>query len=207
MSVKEFFTNPKMLLLLLGTAGSWFLFDYAYYGNTLSLPVILSNVSPTATLEGKLWMTLGIFVVFAVPGYVLAVWKMDRVGHRRLQVIGFTVMALSFFTLSAFAGLTTTVAPFLGIFGLSYFFTEFGPNTTTFVLPSEVFPVEMRTTGHGIAAGIGKLGAFVGVFLVPTLDTRYGLRTMLVIAGCAAVAGFGLSFLLPEPARQSLDEI
>jgi len=32
------------------------------------------------------------------------------------------------------------VAPFLAIFGLSYFFVEFGPNMTTFVLPSEVFP-------------------------------------------------------------------
>jgi hypothetical protein len=37
-----------MLKLLLGTAGAWFLFDYAYYGNTLSLPAILKEVNPTA---------------------------------------------------------------------------------------------------------------------------------------------------------------
>ena len=120
-----------------------------------------------------------IFVVFAVPGYLLAVWKMDRIGHRRLQFIGFAVMALCFIVLAAVPVLTQEVAPFIAIFGLSYFFTEFGPNTTTFVLPSEVFPVSMRTTGHGIAAGIGKLGAFVGVFLVPQLQNTSAFEDCL----------------------------
>ena len=179
MGIKEFFGSRRMLLLLLGTAGSWFLFDYAYYGNTLSLPAILKQVDSTASLETKLLWTLGLFVLFAVPGYVLAVMKMDRIGHRRLQFIGFGVMAAAFLTLAAFAQLTTMIVPFLAIFGLSYFFVQFGPNMTTFVLPSEVFPVSMRTTGHGIAAGIGKLGAFFGVFLVPQLQKHYGLRGML----------------------------
>src|ERR1019366_9241529 len=78
MGLKEFLTNPRMLVLLLGTAGSWFLFDYAYYGNTLSLPAILKQVDPHASLVSKLAWTLGMFVVFALPGYALAVAKMDR---------------------------------------------------------------------------------------------------------------------------------
>jgi PHS family inorganic phosphate transporter-like MFS transporter len=207
MGVKEFFQSRRMLVLLLGTAGSWFLFDYAYYGNTLSLPAILKQVDSTATLETKLLWTLGLFVVFAVPGYALAVMKMDQIGHRRLQFIGFGVMAAAFFTLAGFAHLTTMIVPFLAIFGLSYFFVQFGPNMTTFVLPSEVFPVSMRTTGHGIAAGIGKLGAFLGVFLVPQLQKHYGLRGMLFIAGAAAVLGFVLTSVLPEPARRSLEDM
>jgi MFS transporter, PHS family, inorganic phosphate transporter len=203
----QFLRNRRMVTLLLGTAGSWFLFDYAYYGNTLSLPVILKAVDSTASLEAKLLWTLGIFVVFAVPGYLMAVLFMDRIGHRRLQFLGFGVMAVAFFTLAAFKGLTTTVIPFLLIFGLSYFFVEFGPNVTTFVLPSEVFPTSMRTTGHGIAAGVGKLGAFIGVFLVPQLDNRYGLRGMLTVAGAAAVLGFALTRVLPEPARRNLEDM
>jgi len=143
-----------------------FLFDYAYYGNTLSLPAILKDVNPAASLETKLLWSLGMFVIFAVPGYLLAVTKMDRIGHRKLQFIGFSVMAVCFLVLAIVPALTQYVAPFLAILGLSYFFIQFGPNMTTFVLPSEVFPVSMRTTGHGVAAGIGKLGAFVGVFLV-----------------------------------------
>jgi PHS family inorganic phosphate transporter-like MFS transporter len=137
----------------------------------------------------------------------VAVMTMDRIGHRRLQFIGFGVMAAAFLTLAAFAHLTTMVVPFLAIFGLSYFFIEFGPNMTTFVLPSEVFPVSMRTTGHGIAAGIGKLGAFVGVFLVPQLQKHVGLRGMLTIAGVAAILGFALTRILPEPARRTLEDM
>ncbi len=207
LGLRQFLTNRRMLLLLIGTAGSWFLFDYAYYGNTLSLPVILKEVDSTASLETKLLWTLGMFLVFAVPGYVIAVMTMDRIGHRRLQFLGFAVMAATFLTLAAFEHLTTMVMPFLAIFGLSYFFVEFGPNMTTFVLPSEVFPVSMRTTGHGIAAGVGKLGAFLGVFLVPQLQAHFGLRGMLTIAGIAAILGFALTSILPEPARQNLEDI
>jgi MFS transporter, PHS family, inorganic phosphate transporter len=207
MGLREFLVNPKMIALMFGTAGSWFLFDYAYYGNTLSLPSILSEVSPNATLVTKLMLTLALFVIFAVPGYLLAVWKMDKIGHRRLQFIGFAVMALCFLLLATFPALTIHVIPFVAIFGLSYFFTEFGPNTTTFVLPSEVFPVNMRTTGHGFAAGIGKLGAFAGVFLVPELETHIGLRGLLLVAGIAAVLGFALTRILPEPSGRTLEEI
>ena len=207
MSLRTFLTDRRMLKLLLGTAGTWFLFDYAYYGNTLSLPVILEKVSPNATLQTKLLWTLGLFIIFALPGYLLAVAKMDRIGHRRLQFIGFAIMAICFIVLAAVPALTTMIVPFLAIFGVSYFFVQFGPNTTTFVLPSEVFPVSQRTTGHGIAAGIGKLGAFAGVFLVPTLETRFGLRGMLLVAGCAAILGFLLTKVLPEPARRTLEEI
>ena len=207
LSLRGFLRNRRMLRLILGTAGSWFLFDYAYYGNTISLPSILLKVSPNATIESKLWFSLIIFVVFALPGYALAVWKIDKVGHRRLQLIGFMIMAACFLVLGAIPELTASIVPFIGIFGFSYLFTEFGPNTTTFVLPSELFPVEMRTTGHGIAAGIGKFGAFVGVFLVPQLQDRIGLRGMLVVAGAAALLGALLTMTLPEPSQRSLDEV
>ena len=207
MTLSQFLRSGRMLKLMLGTAGTWFLFDYAYYGNTLSLPTILKDVSPHASVEMKLLLSLGLFVVFALPGYILAVARMDRVGHRRLQLIGFGVMAACFIALGASGTLTGSTGAFLAIFGISYLFTEFGPNTTTFVLPSEVFPVSMRTTGHGFAAGIGKLGAFVGVFLVPQLQSGIGLRGMLLVAGAAAVVGLLLTLILPEPARRTLDEV
>ena len=205
--LREFLTDPRMLRLLLGTAGAWFLFDYAYYGNTLSLPAILKDVNPAASLQTKLLWSLGMFVIFAVPGYLLAVTKMDRIGHRKLQFIGFSVMALCFLVLAIVPALTQYVAPFLAILGLSYFFIQFGPNMTTFVLPSEVFPVSMRTTGHGVAAGIGKLGAFVGVFLVPVLQDHIGLRGLLAVAGVSALLGVTVTTLLPEPAGRTLEDV
>jgi MFS family permease len=200
-------TDIRMLKLVLGTAGAWFVFDYAYYGNTLSLPVILKGVDPGADVTAKLIWSLAMFVAFAVPGYAAAIWWMDRIGHRRLQSLGFGALVLAFFALSVVPALTTSIGAFIAVFGLSYFFVEFGPNTTTFVLPSEVFPVYSRTTGHGVAAGLGKLGAFVGVFLVPALDARFGLRPMLAIAAVAAGLGLLLTRLLPEPAQRTLRQV
>jgi hypothetical protein len=65
----------------------------------------------------------------------------------------------------------------------------------------------MRTTGHGVAAGIGKLGAFVGVFLVPVLQDHIGLRGLLAVAGVSAVLGFAVTGLLPEPAGRTLEDV
>jgi hypothetical protein len=84
---------------------------------------------------------------------------------------------------------------------------EFGPNMTTFVMPSELYPVAMRATGHGISAGIGKLGAFIGVFLFPVLNSSLGLRGTLLLTAGVSVLGMALTFVLPEPARRSLEDM
>ena len=133
-----------------------------------------------------------------MPGYVLAIACLDRVGHRRLQWTGFAVMAACFGVIAAVPGMTTAVAPFLLVYGVSYFFAEFGPNMATFVMPSELYPVAMRATGHGISAGIGKLGAFIGVFLFPVLSSSFGLRGTLLLTAGVSVLGMALTFVLPE---------
>ena len=205
--LRAFLTSRRWLITLAGTAGCWFLLDYAYYGNTISTPQILGLISPHASTTTKIALQLAIFAVAAVPGYVLAIAWLDRIGHRRLQWTGFAVMALCFLIIAAVPGLTTTVAPFLLVYGVSYFFTEFGPNMTTFVMPSELYPVAMRATGHGISAGIGKLGAFIGVFLFPVLSSSFGLRGTLLLTAGVSVLGMALTFVLPEPARRSLEDM
>src|SRR6185437_6151926 len=202
-----FLANRKLLVILAGTAGCWFLLDYAFYGNTISTPQIIGLIDPHASQMRTIAIQLAIFVVAAVPGYALAIARMDRIGHRKLQLAGFIMMGACFAVISLVPGMTTAVVPFLLVYGVSYFFTEFGPNMTTFVLPGELFPTRFRATGHGISAGIGKLGAFIGVFLFPILQSSLGLRgTLLLTAG---VSGLGalLTLVLPEPAGLSLEEI
>ena len=63
-------------------------------------------------------------------------------------------------------------------------------------MPSEPYPVTMRATGHGISAGVGKLGAFIGVFLFPPLQTSLGLRGTLLLTAGVAVLGFALTLVL-----------
>jgi MFS family permease len=207
MGLRAFLTDRRWLILLAGTAGTWFLLDYAYYGNTISTPQILSLISPHASTMTKIALQLAIFVVAAVPGYLLAIARLDKIGHRRLQLLGFAMMGLCFLVIAAIPGMTTMVVPFLLVYGVSYFFTEFGPNMTTFVMPSELYPVTMRATGHGISAGVGKLGAFIGVFLFPILNDSLGLRGTLLLTAGVAVLGFALTLVLPEPAGRSLEDM
>ncbi len=197
----------KYILTLIGTAGTWFVFDYAYYGNSISTPLILKAVVPHATLITSTLWTLLIFLIAAVPGYILAILFMDRIGHKRLQLIGFVLMGLAFLAIGVIPGITGTVLPFIILYGISYFFAEFGPNTTTFVLSAELYPVNLRSTGHGLSSGIAKIGAFIGVFLFPLIQSAFGLSGTLRITFVFALVGCALTFLLPEPAGKSLEEI
>jgi PHS family inorganic phosphate transporter-like MFS transporter len=204
----EFLSNRRYLLMLVGTAGSWFVFDYAYYGNSVSAPLIVKSVlGPSSTTVQALAFNLIVFSVAAVPGYFLAANFMDRIGHRRLQLIGFPAMGLAFLLIAVIPGVTVTVAPFLVLFGISYYFAEFGPNTTTFVLAAEVYPTSVRTTGHGISAGVAKLGAFVGVYLFPHISKAFGVGGALGFSAGMALIGTLLTLLIPEPSNRGLEEI
>ena len=201
--------SRRMLLWLIGTAGCWALLDFCYYGNTISTPEILKLLNPHASLLHNTLVQLGIFVVFAVPGYVVAILLLDKSGRRSIQILGFGMMALMFLLIGIIPSVTTVALQFLLLYGISYFFTEFGPNTTTFIYPAEIFPVEVRTTGHGISAGAGKLGAFAGAFLFPDmLASSLGVRGAEIVAGVVAVAGMLLTIaLLPEPKGKTLEEL
>jgi len=200
--------NKLVLVRLLGASGAWFLMDFAYYGNTVSSPLVLSALGSDHSILQKTLTQLGIFAVFAAPGYAVAALTMDRLGRKTIQVLGFGMMAVSFGLLALIPNVEKLEWPFLLIYGFSYFFTEFGPNATTFVYPSEIFPVRVRTTAHGIAAAMGKIGAFVGVFTFPFFMNWNGLPA--AEGAAAIVSGLGLLvtiFMLPETKGKSLEEL
>ncbi|WP_297364810.1 MFS transporter [Acidiferrobacter sp.] len=208
MTLRAFLGDRRNLLMILGTAGAWFLLDYAFYGNVISTPQIIGLLAPHASpMKGAAW-ALMIFAVAAAPGYLASILLMDRIGHRRLQMIGFAVMAVSFGLIALAPGMTHDVLPFLLLYGVSFFFTEFGPNCTTFVIPAEVFPTSGRTTGHGIAAGVGKLGAFVGTFLFPFISHAGGLKGAMMFAAGVSLLGLLLTqLILPETSGQTLEAL
>jgi MFS family permease len=206
---KIFLRHRTMLLWLIGTAGCWALLDFCYYGNSISTPEILALLNPKASLLHNTLIQLAIFAIFAVPGYVVAILLLDKTGRRRIQWAGFGMMALMFLLIGVIPAVTRYALPFILLYGISYFFTEFGPNTTTFIYPAEIFPVEVRTTGHGISAGAGKMGAFVGAFLFPDmLASSWGVRGAEIVAAIVAAAGLLLTVaLLPEPRGRSLEDL
>ncbi len=193
---------------LIGASAAWFLMDFAYYGNTVSSPLVIHAVAPNENLITETLTQLAIFAIAAVPGYFVAAAMMDRIGRKTIQILGFAMMALSFAAIALIPGIETLIYPFLIVYGISYFFTEFGPNATTFVYPAELFPVEGRTTGHGIASAAGKLGGFFGVFSFPILLNSGGLVAAESVAACVSVFGILVTvFMLPETKGKSLEEL
>src|SRR5258708_26677030 len=63
--LRNFFRSRRNLMMILGTAGSWFLLDYAYYGNTISAPLIFKSVAPHAVLLQSVAWNLVIFTIAA----------------------------------------------------------------------------------------------------------------------------------------------
>src|SRR5437879_2283596 len=200
--------TPRYLRWLIGTAGAWFLLDIAYYGTTISSPLVLKTLNSHANLVTNMFYTLIIFVVAALPGYIVAALTIDRLGRKWIQCVGFAMMALAYGLIAIAPGLSTITLPFLLVYGLSYFFTEFGPNVTTFVYPAEIFPVMVRTTAHGITAALGKVGAFIGAFAFPYLLVNFHLQGAMATAAVVSLAGLVLTVItLPEPNQRSLEEI
>src|SRR5947209_14770037 len=201
--------RPRFLRWLIGTAGAWFLLDIAYYGTTISSPLVLKSLNPHANLVTNMVYTLIIFVVAAFPGYVVSVFTIDRLGRKWIQCFGFAMMTLAYGLLAVAPALSTLTVPFLLVYGVSYFFTEFGPNVTTFVYPAEVFPVMVRSTAHGIAAALGKVGAFIGAFAFPyLLNSSFHLPGAMAFAAIVSLLGLVLTvFTLPETNQRSLEAI
>jgi len=134
---------------------------------------------------------------------------MDKTGRKSIQMFGFFMMALMFLIIGLVPSVVKHAWPFLILYGISYFFTEFGPNMTTFIYPAELFPTDVRTTAHGISAGAGKMGAFAGAFLFPDfLAVTHGINRAMTIAGVVAVLGLLLTLAaLPETKGKSLEQL
>lgn len=160
--------------VLLGTAGNWFLIDVTFYGQSLMNTTVVNdalnstaNLNSIDKLRTSLLSTVYIMLI-ALPGYWFAMALINKMGRYRMQQFGFLMSTICFTILAAAYNtpLRTTAggAGFVIFYGLTYFFANFGPNSTTFLMPSEAFPTRARSTAHGLSAASGKIGATAGSF-------------------------------------------
>lgn len=131
--------------------------------------------SPSADLTGglKVFTNLNnicignmiLSVAGLIPGYWVCFLFIDSWGRKPIQLMGFTVLTILFCCMGfGYKKLIATAAAskaFVFLYCLTNFFQNFGPNTTTFIVPGEAFPTRYRSTCHGFSAAAGKLGAVV----------------------------------------------
>lgn len=199
MTLREALATRAYWPKIFGCAVGWFLFDVTFYGNTLFAPTVLKAVFHEGSastpllgpdLDDNLCLQMTILALIGLPGYYVSVLFMDELGRKAIQLQGFIMMTVLYGGLALFLhALQSQAFLLLFIYGLTYFFSNFGPNSTTFVLPSETFPFEVRSSLNGFCAASGKLGAFIGSSGFKPVVNRFG--TSVVFSVCAACAVLG----------------
>ncbi|KAJ3071260.1 Inorganic phosphate transporter pho84 [Podochytrium sp. JEL0797] len=232
---KAHFGQWKNFKILLGTAYCWFALDVAWYGLALNQSTVLSlinfngptkidlNVTNSAgitTVEQHMppvdiWdafyqVAVGNIIVACagtVPGYWFTVALIEKMGRKPIQMMGFAIIGICLAILAAtWDTISTNQVPFLVVYTIANFFMQFGPNTTTFVIPGEVFPTRFKATCHGMSAAFGKMGAIIGIQAV---GPYFATNTVPVMAIFSAVMFSGLvaTLLLPETKGKTLEEL
>ncbi|BDA43280.1 probable inorganic phosphate transporter 1-3 [Coccomyxa sp. Obi] len=167
---------------LLATAGSWFLWDFSFYGNKVFQSTFIQILSPGASLLTTLLWTL-LNSGCALVGYYVTAGLVDnpKVGRLRIQIFGFAMVG-TLFMISAACYHPLTTRGGLG----------------------ELYPMGCRTTAHGISAGTAKVGALWAAvwfnYLPPR--TKFWITASFNFGGMLLTALF-----MPDPLRLSLSEL
>lgn len=126
---------------------------------------------------------------FILPGFAIGLYFVRKMNHIKMLVDGFIVCTLGLIMLLSAYILKLPV--WVSVLGFVIFevFLNAGPHLVTYVLPAQIFPVEVRGTGSGIAAMTGKIGAVTGVFLMPVILKTGGMVLVLSISIAVMIAG------------------
>lgn len=179
----------------------WFLMDIATYGVGLFTPIILGVIEVSGTGGGLIThdfadargsAAIDLFLLF---GFLLGIWAVPRFGRIRMQAIGFAGMAFGMLLLMFAVRLSNSPAGaghiplvFAG-FILFNLLMNAGPNSTTFTLAPMLFPTQLRATASGFAAGVAKIGATLGVFVLPILKGKFGVPAVLGMMAAVSILG------------------
>jgi len=226
---RAYFGQWKNFKVLFGCAYSWFALDVAYYGLGLNSSFILTTIGfgnasskgIQAVYDNLVNICVGnliLAVAGLIPGYWVTFLFVDHWGRKPIQLMGFIMLTIIFIIMGfAYDPLTATDSAqkaFVFLYCLGNFFFNFGPNTTTFIFPGEVFPTRYRSTGHGISAGSGKLGAIISQVGFSKLRDIGGapgkgafVKHILQIFAAFMLTGIFSTLLIPETNGKTLEEL
>ncbi|XP_030527307.2 probable inorganic phosphate transporter 1-8 [Rhodamnia argentea] len=201
---------------LLACSATWFLLDIVFYSSNLFQfeifhKYLLDEGVTALDATFKVALLQAVVACYStIPGYFAAVFLIDRVGRVKLQAAGFFFMAIVYFSMGVpdnkyWKGPRHML--FIFLYGLTFFFANCGPNTTTFIVPAELFPARFRTTCHGIAGAMGKVGAIFGAVGFSKTWQALGMRVTFIIFGGICMAGMAVTLLFArETMGRSLEE-
>jgi MFS transporter, putative metabolite transport protein len=198
------FSRPYRARTVL-VAVPWFLMDIATYGVGLFTPIILGAIDVSGQTGGLISRDLAnargsaAIDLFLFFGFLLGIWAVPRFGRIRMQAVGFGSMAVGMLILMTAVRLSNShwhiPLVFAGFIVFNLLMNA-GPNATTFTLAPILFPTQLRATASGFAAGVAKLGATFGVFVLPILKGKFGVPAVLGMVAAVSVLGLVVTLIL-----------
>ncbi|OBT66928.1 hypothetical protein VE03_04165 [Pseudogymnoascus sp. 23342-1-I1] len=194
----------------------WFLYDFSVfafgiYSSTIIQGIIGDDV-PLSTTFG--WNT--VINVFYIPGAMLGGPLSDRIGPRYALVLGVTLQAIVGFIMAACYGTLTQpghIASFAVVYGIFLSLGELGPGDNIGLIASKTCATGVRGQYYGIAAAVGKIGAFVGTRVFPYIQAAGGddpvkqaQYPFWVASSLCVFSAFLALFLLPHIGQDTITE-
>ena len=176
----------------------WFLMDIGTYGVGLFTPIILGAIDLSGERDGAITHDLGIATgsgtmdLFLLLGFLAGIWAVPKFGRIRMQAIGFGGMTFGMLLLMMAVHLSYSRLHIPLVFAGFILFNllmNAGPNSTTFTLPPMLFPTQLRATASGFAASVAKIGATLGVFVLPILKGKFGVPAVLGMVVGVSILG------------------
>ncbi|HUD58316.1 MAG TPA: MFS transporter [Acetobacteraceae bacterium] len=192
---------------IFGAALLWLLFDIVVYSGILFGP---SLIAQGLGLAPAIFSLIASFV-FVIPGALIGVSLIDRIGRKQLQTWGF-IGAAAMLGLFAYLHDQVMAAPALGmlLFGLYSLLITAGPSSVAGagILGVELSPTRIRTIGQSITVVGGRIGASIAAFLFPLLFGILGETGVIYLLAAVSIVGAVCTMLvIPETAQRSLEDI
>jgi len=119
------------------------------------------------------WAT--VINLFYMPGTIGGAFIVDALGPKNTMIFGLLAQAVIGFIMSGlYSHLTKNIAAFAVVYGIFLSFGELGPSNCTGLLAAKTSPTAVRGQFYGVAAAIGKLGAFAGTWAFPPMVKAFG---------------------------------
>ena len=135
--------------------------------------------------------------LFYIPGTMLGALALDYVKPKRMIIAMLIVQAVIGFIMSGLYDQLSqpkNIAAFAVVYGLFLSFGEAGPGNCIGLLASKSSPTGFRGQYYGLAAAIGKIGAFAGTWAFPALIADFPADSTRGITG-PFYLGSGLAIL------------
>ncbi len=154
------------------TLSQFLTYAFGIYSTTI-LANIFPADAPLTTVFG--WNT--VINIFYLPGSILGAKASDWIGPRYCLIIGVGLQAIIGFIMAGdYHNLSQPhmVGAFATVYGIFLSLGEFGPGNNIGLLAAKTCATGVRGQYYGLAAAIGKIGAFVGTYVYPYIEAAGG---------------------------------